>query len=65
MITKTLYMGEFYGELDITVRGDGDVYLTDMDDDECICIPRERLLSLIETIEAMVAEQEALPRHLK
>ena len=64
MITKTLYMGEYSSELEIVIRGD-DIYITDADDDECVCIPRERLLSLIETIDAMVAEQEALPRHLK
>lgn len=62
MITKKLYMGEFDGELEIIIRG-GDVYLTDMDDDECVHIPRGKLQEVSNTIDLMLSEYDAQPRH--
>lgn len=64
MITKTFYMGEYSSELEIVIRGD-DIYITDADDDECVCIPIERLQRLREDVDIMIAEQKALPRELK
>ena len=62
MVTKKLYMGEFNGELEIIIRGD-DVYLTDMDDDECVHIPRNKLQEVRDTIDLMLSEYDAQPRH--
>ena len=62
MLTKKIYMGEFNGELEIIIRG-GDVYLTDMDDNECVHIPREKLQDVRDAIDSMISEYDALPRH--
>lgn len=64
MITKTFYMGEYSSELEIVIRGD-DIYITDADDDECVCIPIERLQQFKADIDSMLNEQNELPRHLK
>ena len=53
MVTKKLYMGEFNGELEIIIRGD-DVYLTDMDDDECVHIPRNKLQEVRDSMQSQL-----------
>ncbi|KAF0567422.1 hypothetical protein FQV37_2278 [Psychrobacter nivimaris] len=64
MISKTLYMGEHESSLDVVVRGSG-IYITDADDDETICIPHDRLQSVKDSIDSMVAEHNQLLRNKK
>ena len=64
MIAKTFYMGEHYSELEVIVRANG-IYITDVDDGDCICIPTERLQKLKTDIDNMLDEQNELPRNLK
>ena len=57
MTAKTFYMGEYSSELEIVIRGD-DIYITDADDDECVCIPIERLQQLKADIDKMVERRQ-------
>ena len=62
MITKKIYLGQFIGEIEVVIRS-GDVFITDLDDDECVQIPREKLQEVREVIDSMLSDYDAQPRH--